>query len=91
MTITEALAALDATPRGNPAVRQMRDTAARCQESQSGSISRYIRPTSPAMRVLFDALFVAAPRKPGGVKRLSIRKGQDAARILAALTARGEL
>lgn len=85
MTLDEALATLSPDTRARPAVRQMLETADRCAASRSGTIVRYVRPSAPALRTIFDALFEQTRAFVGAVPRLALRPDAVARRVLAAL------
>lgn len=85
MTIDEALATLSPDTLARPAVRQMLETADRCAASRSGTIVRYVRPSAPALRTIFDALFEQTRAFVGAVPRLALRRDAVARRVLAAL------
>lgn len=85
MTLDEALAALSPDARNRPGVRQMLETADRCAASRSGTIVRYIRPSVPALRVIFDTIFERVCAPHAAVPRLALRRDADARRALVAL------
>ncbi len=85
MTIDEALATLSPDTQARPAVRQMPEAADRCAASRSGMIVRYARPSAPALRTIFDALFEQTRAFVEAAPRLALRRGAVVRRVLAAL------